>query len=259
MKKMMLVAVVLGFGGMGVAADGKFAWPEGRLAAITLTYDDAIRASDLDVAAPQLDRAQLKGTFFLMGKAMLTEDVPRWRALADSGHELGNHTVNHPCRRGTFDMPPQYHSESYSVDVLLTEIRVMNTLLTALDGKAVHALATPCGHTEAGGQDYIAPLKASGLASFIRDPSVTVDVPRGPKVLGNGFVGTSGADMIAWVKQVEGAGGLGIVVFHGVGGDYLSVTAEAHQQLVDYLAANRARIWTARYSEAMAYVVKQGR
>ena len=96
-------------------------------------------------------------------------------------------------------------------------------------------------------------------AARLADPSVTLDLPRGPKIMGNGFVGTSGADMIAWVKQVEGAGGLGIVVFHGVGGDYLSVTAEAHQQLVDYLAASRDRIWTARYSEAMAYVVKHGR
>ena len=65
--------------------------------------------------------------------------------------------------------------------------------------------------------------------------------------------------MIAWVKQVESAGALGIVVFHGVGGDYLSVTAEAHQQLLDYLAAHRSRIWTAPYSEVMSYAVQHGR
>jgi hypothetical protein len=42
-----------------------------------------------------------------------------------------------------------------------------------------------------------------------------------------GFVGTSGADMVAWVRQVESAGALGIVVFHGVGSDCLSVNSEA--------------------------------
>jgi len=128
-------------------ATPKFSWPDGRQAAIVLTYDDAITASDLTVAAPQLDRAGLKGTFFLMGKAVRAEDVPRWRALAASGHELGNHTVNHPCRRGTYDMPPQYNTESYSVGVLLTEIGAMNALLTALDGRPSHAFAVPCGHT----------------------------------------------------------------------------------------------------------------
>lgn len=253
------MAAALAFGASGAFAQEPFAWPGGRKAAIALTYDDAIRVSDLDVAGPHLDKAQLKGTFFLMGKAMRPQDVPRWRALAASGHELGNHTVNHPCRRGSFDMPAQYNSESYDVDVLLTEIGVMNTLLTALDGRTEHALATPCGHTEVGGRDYIAPLKASGLVTFIRDATTMPSVPQGPKILGNGFVGTSGADMVGWVKQVEAAGALGVAVFHGVGGDYLSVTAEAHQALVDYLAANRGRIWTAPFSEVMKYAVERGR
>jgi peptidoglycan/xylan/chitin deacetylase (PgdA/CDA1 family) len=255
--KALLAATVLLFAGTQVSAEPKFAWPEGRGAAITLTYDDAT-TSDLNVAIPQLDHAGLKGTFFLMGKAMRPEDVPRWRAAAASGHELGNHTVNHPCLRGTFDMPAQYNSESYSVEVLLTEIGVMNTLLTAIDGKPKHGFATPCGHTKVGGQDYIAPLIASGLATFIRDAAALQPMANGPKVLAAGFVGTSGADMIAWVKQVEDSGGVGVIVFHGVGGDYLSVSAEAHQQLLDYLAAHRDQIWTAPYSEAMTYMAQHG-
>lgn len=237
-----------------VMADSKFAWPEGHHAAIALTYDDAIAASDLDVVIPQLDRAKFKGTFFLMGKAMLAADVPRWRAAANAGHELGNHTVNHPCMRGTFPMPEQYNSESYSVEVLLTEINVMNTLLTAIDGKPKHAFATPCGQATVGGHNYIAPLQAAGLASFIRDESTLTGGGSAPKILGTGFVGSSGADMIAWVKQAETAGALGVVVFHGVGGDYLSVSAEAHQQLLDYLTAHRSDIWTTTFSEAMAHV-----
>ena len=253
--KCLLAAAVLLFAGTQVLVEPPFAWPEGQHAAITLTYDDAIAASDLNVAIPQLDHAALKGTFFLMGKAMAPEDVPRWRAAAASGHELGNHTVNHPCLRGTFDMPVQYNSENYSVEVLLTEIGVMNTLLTAIDGKPKHPFATPCEQTKVGGQDYLAPLIASGLATFIRDPAAMRPMANGPKMSGTGFVGTSGADMIAWVKQVEDAGGVGVVVFHGVGGDYLSVTAEAHQQLLDYLA-HRDTIWTAPLSEAMRYAVQ---
>jgi peptidoglycan-N-acetylglucosamine deacetylase len=257
MKSLLVLGLVAS---VAVPADSapRFAWPEGRRAAIVLTYDDAIVASDLDVAAPQLDRARLKGTFFLTGKSVRAADVPRWRALATSGHELGNHTVNHPCARGTYDMPAAYNTESYTLPVLLTDVGVMNALLTALDGRPAHAFAIPCGHSRLGdGQDYVAPLKASGLVSSVRD---SPDLPAGgPRLMPTGFVGTSGADMIAWVKQVEGAGGLGVVVFHGVGGDYLSVTAEAHQQLLDYLAAQRKTIWTVTYSEAVAYVGQHGR
>jgi len=276
------------------AVDPPFTWPHGEHAAIVLTYDDAV-PSDLTIAIPQLDRANLKGTFFLMGKAMHADDLPRWRAAAASGHELANHTINHPCYRGTYDMPPQYNSESYSVDTLLSEINVMNILLTAIDGRPKHAFGTPCAQTKVGGgsgkdvdkdaekKDYIGPLKASGLASYIRDPAILVvsqetnqksnqktdskPSPEAssetsspvPKFSNTAFVGSSGAEMIAWVKEVEKSEGVGVIVFHGVGGDYLSVSAEAHQQLLDYLAAHRTEIWTAPYSEAMDYVVKHER
>jgi len=257
--KLLLSLFVLLISTAAPAADPSFTWPHGEHAAIVLTYDDAV-PSDLTVAIPQLDHAGLKGTFFLMGKAMHVEDLPRWRAAAASGHELANHTINHPCARGTYEMPVQYNSESYSVDVLLSEINTMNVLLTAIDGQPKHALATPCEQTKVGSgadkKDYIAPLQASGLVTYIRDSSVPVTKLPVPKVTSIGFVGTSDADMIAWVKEVEKSGGIGIIVFHGVGGDYLSVSAEAHQQLLDYLTAHRAEIWTAPYSEAMNYVVK---
>ena len=70
-------------------------WPDGKSAAIVLTYDDAL-ASQLDVAVPQLDAARLKGTFFLSGRLTATA-MNRWRRAQRRGHELGNHSVNHPC------------------------------------------------------------------------------------------------------------------------------------------------------------------
>ena len=44
------------------AGDG-FAWPEGRKAAVSLAYDDALD-SQLDTAIPALDRHGLKGSFY---------------------------------------------------------------------------------------------------------------------------------------------------------------------------------------------------
>ena len=41
-----------------------FAWPEGRRAAVSLSYDDAV-PSQLDNAIPALDRHGLKGSFYL--------------------------------------------------------------------------------------------------------------------------------------------------------------------------------------------------
>ena len=223
-------------------------WPGNRQAAIALTYDDALE-SQLDVAIPQLDAAGMKGTFFLMGR-QVGRRVPDWRRAWEKGHELGNHTVNHPCARGTYDMPAQYTSEAYSVDLLITEIRVMNGFLQAMDNRPTHAFATPCGQNLAGGQDYLAPLQQAKLASYVRD---TRTLP--PSVLYTSFTDTSGAAMIRWVEEARQAGAAGVIVFHGVGGDYLSVSREAHLELVAYLKARRTEIWTATFTEVMERVV----
>ncbi len=165
---------------------------------------------------------------------------------ARSRHELGNHTVNHPCARGSYEMPAQYTSEAYTVDLLMTEIRVMNGFLQALDDKPAHSLATPCGQNLAGGQDYLVPLQQAHLASYIRDQRTMPG-----SVLSTSFTEKSGADLIHWVEEVLRTGAAGVIVFHGVGGDYLSVSGDAHQQLVAYLKAHEREIWTATFSEIM--------
>ncbi len=229
-------------------------WPGGRQAAIVLTYDDALR-SQLNIAVPQLDAAGFKGTFFLSG-TFVQEDVERWRAVARSGHELANHSVFHPCARGTFDMPEQYNNERYSVQTMLTEIRVMNTLLHAIDGGTTRTYATPCGQTVVGGQDYIAALKASGLVQYVRGTGPPVEGPVDPfNVPGMFFPETTtGADLIAFVDRIRRAGGLGVLGFHGVGGDYLTVSAEAHQQLVRYLHDHRDVFWVTTFKNALDHV-----
>jgi hypothetical protein len=241
---LLVCAVALALPRTDQSDTGQPPWPGQRHAAIALTYDDAL-GSQLDVAIPQLDAAGLKGTFYLMGR-QIGPNVPRWRTAAAHGHELGNHTVNHPCARGTYDMPEQYTSEAYTVDVMMTDIRVMNGFLQAMDDKPMHSLATPCEQNLAGGQDYLAPLAQTHLVNFIRDHRT---MPTSVRY--TSFTNTSGAQMIQWVEEVRRAGAAGVVVFHGVGGDYLNVSGEAHQQLVAYLKAHDREIWTDTFSKIM--------
>jgi len=39
-------------------------------------------------------------------------------------------------------------------------------------------------------------------------------------------------------------GAMANITFHGIGGDYLSVSRQAHEELLTYLAANRDVYWT---------------
>lgn len=78
------------------AAQDNMAWPNGAKAAIALTYDDSLD-SQLDYALPTLDKYDIKGTFFLtIEREGFFPRVGEWRAAAESGHELANHTLFHP-------------------------------------------------------------------------------------------------------------------------------------------------------------------
>lgn len=69
--------------------------------------------------------------------------------------------------------------------------------------------------------------------------------------------GMSGAEMIALVEQAGRSGGMVNFTFHGIGGDYLDVSREAHDELLAYLAAHRDAYWTAPFIEQMRWVRAQ--
>jgi peptidoglycan/xylan/chitin deacetylase (PgdA/CDA1 family) len=68
----------------------------GKQCAVVLTYDDALNVH-LDKVIPALDSLDLKGTFYLSGfSPSFRTRVKDWSVVAQSGHELGNHTLYHP-------------------------------------------------------------------------------------------------------------------------------------------------------------------
>jgi len=97
MKKIVLFVILLS----SQLAYSQFnpAW-RGKKAAVVLTYDDALNAH-LDNAIPLLDSLGLKGTFYLTAFAPGSKNrISDWRTTAANGHELGNHTLYHPCVGG---------------------------------------------------------------------------------------------------------------------------------------------------------------
>lgn len=235
-------------------------WPKGRKTAVVLTYDDSL-SSHLDIAIPALDKAGLKGTFFLIGRSLGTDQVKRWRAASLNGHELANHTMRHACPRGDdTQIPKEDTSDSYDAASMLAEIRAMNSLLTTIDGKPRHGFATPCGQHMAGGVDYLPSLRASNLVPYTRGAWWTGKTELDPMDLPCIWFDekATGADMIAAVEKAQRNGGLLIIGFHGVGGDYLKVNAEAHAELLGYLKAHSDTVWVAPLMTVMEYTKGKG-
>ena len=75
----------------------KFKWPDGKVAAVSLTYEDGLE-SQLINAIPQLDKFGFKGTFFPSTNGLSNpEFINNWKKAVLNGHEIGCHTVFHPC------------------------------------------------------------------------------------------------------------------------------------------------------------------
>ncbi len=244
------------------AADAAFAWPHGARAAVSLAYDDAID-SQLDNAIPALDRAGLKGSFYIkLSSPSLARRMPEWRAAAAHGHELGNHTLFHQCSAALPDrswVTPEDDIDTTSAARLVQQIRVGNTMLHAIDGKDERTFTVPCGDVMAAGVNYVKLIHGdfvaikSGSAGVVPDMdtldpyAVAVTVPDG----------ATGEQLIALVKEAGAKGTMINFTFHGVGGDYITTSNKAHEELLAFLAARRDVYWTDTFMNIMKYVKAQ--
>lgn len=253
------LSVVAGAGaGIGAApalARTGFRWPGGARAAVSLTYDDGLD-SQIAHAAPALDAAGLKGTFFLTRENMEARTAD-WQAVAKLGHEMGNHSVTHPC-----DLR-RCKSAVFRQD----EIEPMETFLDENFGAdRFRSYAYPCGWVGMGEGSlreriarYQVALKgevtaARTVSGLSNDP---LRVAADPFML-HAFEPTYDVDdprqAFRYVRRTMASGGWAILVFHDVlpahrgEGD---TSVAAHEIILRWLT--KAPVWCAPLGEVFQY------
>ncbi len=236
-----------------------FAWPNGARAAVSLSYDDAL-PSQLDHALPALDALGLKATFYLtLSNETVAQRLPEWRAAAARGHELGNHSLYHPCSRskpGRDWVAPHRDLDRISVAAQREELLLANSFLQAIDGRSERTFTVPCGDLLASGQPYLPALRGVFLGIKSRDGGVVEDMARlDPEDVGTADPTDATAErLIALVDEAASRGTLVSITFHGVGGDYLSVSKAAHEGLLRHLKAHPERFWVDSFVNIMRWV-----
>src|SRR5688572_14684118 len=139
----------------------------GKKCAVVITYDDAID-QHLDNAIPVLDSLGLKATFYLTAFSNSMQNrLDDWKKLASKGHELGNHTLYHPCigGKGREWVKAEYDLNNYTVKRMIDETRMTNLFLHALDGKTKRTFAFTCGDMKIGDSSFINAMKNDFVAA----------------------------------------------------------------------------------------------
>ena len=221
----------------------------GKKCAVVLTYDDALNVH-LDNAIPLLDSLGLKGTFYISAfSAASKQRINDWRKSAERGHELGNHTLFHPCIGGPSRgwVIPEYDIRNYTVRRMVDETRMTNVFLEAIDGNKKRTFAYTCGDMKIGDTLFINFMKPDFIAARAVRPEYgrlgDIDLYN---VSCHAVNGESGTQMINWVKEAVKKKALIVFLFHGVGGEHsLNVSLEAHRELLQYLKKNEQDIWIA--------------
>jgi len=240
-----------------------FQWPEGKTMAISLTWDDG-RKSQVETGTPLLDEYGIKGTFYVV-PAAVEEALTGWQLAVKNGHEIGNHSLLHPCS-GNFLWARDKALEEYTLPQMDEELANASEKIQQLLNVTPTEFAYPCGQTFVGRgtdtQSYVPVISnrfSSGrtwLDETPNDPSYC-DLAQitGVEMDGKNF------DEIKSIIETTKKDGLWLVLAgHDIGKKNRQTTeTKMLKKLLPYLQDPANKIWVAPVGEITAYINEKKR
>lgn len=239
-------------------------WPRTYQGAISLTFDDGL-PSHLDIVAPQLNSRNLSATFYLNPKTESPEaDTPanwqktleKWRPIQAGGHEIGNHTLTHPCSLNV-NMPWQMGKNliSWTLDQIETDIlEAQRRISLMFPEQKTNSFAYPCYESTLGcgpERKSYTPVVAKYFVAARARGELRGDLANHPLYCDLHHLSSwnverqAGAFMIGLVEQAISHHLWGIFTFHGVNEGRLSVGEYDFLELVDHLVRRSDVVWVA--------------
>jgi peptidoglycan/xylan/chitin deacetylase (PgdA/CDA1 family) len=247
----------------GIQPESGFVWPEGRRAALSLTFDDG-RPSQLDHGLPILDRYGVKATFYVNPEPVRGR-VEEWREALAQGHEIGNHTRRHPCT-GNFRWARSTALEDYTLETIAAEIDEGAREIESLVGRYPKTFAYPCGQKFVGrgreARSYIPVVAERYLAGRgWLDEGANDPVFCDPaNLLGRELDGLDFEQARGLVDQAIQEGSWLILCGHDIGpGGRQTVRTDTLDALCRYVARPESGIWVDTVERIATYVASARR
>jgi len=220
---------------------------DGRQAAVSLSFDDA-RASQVKVGLDVLAEHDLKASFYVQ-PGPVGQCIEGWRRAMAAGHEIGNHTIHHPCT-GNFCWARAHALEDYTLDQMEAELLEANRRIEQILGVTPRTFAYPCGQTFVGRgvalKSYV-PLVAG---HFLAGRGYVGQVANAPEfcdlaqVCAFGSDGQSFESLRALIEDAIAGGTWVIFAGHEIGEDgTMTTSASALRELGAYLRGRAADVW----------------
>ena len=239
----------------------QFKWPEGKHGAISVTFDDA-RLSQVDTGIPILDEYGAKGTFYVSIPAM-KKRLDEWKKAAANGHEIGNHSLNHPCS-GNFSFAYEKALENYTLNKMNYELVEANIIIERLlDVKPV-SFAYPCGQKFVGRgintRSYIPVVAENFLTGrgwmdeWSNDPAFC-DMAQ---LMGVELDGKDFEQVKQWIDKTTANGGWLVFCGHEIGeGGRQTTLSPTLKALCEYAQDPANGLWLDTVGTIANYIVKQ--
>ncbi len=205
---------------------------DGKPAAFSMQFDDST-LTQAKFAIPEMNKRGLVGTFFINpDSSRYQANKETWEVICPKfGHELANHTMKHT---GAKDYEEADHEIGACAHLIWKLYPNESKLRPFLRG---------------GGTTWNVSREEM---QELRDKYFLFSGFAGPRRVG--ICDERGTGPIkAYAKAALDEGKWGQVGFHGVGGDWISTSEENFIELLDYLVANRDKIWVATTGDAYRY------
>jgi peptidoglycan-N-acetylglucosamine deacetylase len=255
-----LLAIGLLSGGSAFAhsSEASFAWPEAAQAAVSLSFDDA-RPSQVDVGTALFDRHQVKVTFFVV-PGRVEERLPGWKKAVAAGHEIGNHSLDHPCT-GNFAWSREKALEDFTLERMREQLVGANDRLRAMLGVTPDTFAYPCGQSFVGRGTHTRSYVPLVAEIFVAGRGWQGEAPNDPtrvdlaQVLGREMDGKEFEAVRGLLEEARDAGGWLVLAGHDVGESGPQTTRVAMlEKLLPHLRDPANGYWVAPVGAVARYI-----